>query len=86
MDLIIQTFGTSICRDNEGFVISNSEGKKRIHADGVDSIQIGKGIQITSDVVMLAIEHEIEILFVNRSGDPMARVWSSRYGSISTIR
>lgn len=86
MDLIIQTFGTSICRDNEGFVISNSEGKKRIHADGVDSIQIGKGIQITSDAVMLAIEHEIEILFVNRSGDPMARVWSSRYGSISTIR
>lgn len=86
MDLIIQTFGTSVSRDNGSFVICNSEGRRRVSIDEVSSIQIGKGAQITSDAVLLAVEHEIEILFVDRSGQPSARVWSSRYGSISTIR
>lgn len=86
MEIIVQTFGTAISRDNEGFVISNQEGRTRIPVLDVQSIQIGKGAQITSDAIMLAVEREIEVLFVDRSGNPTARVWSPRYGSISTIR
>lgn len=35
---------------------------------------------------MLAIENEIEILFMDKAGNPIGRVWSPKYGSISTIR
>lgn len=35
---------------------------------------------------MLAIENEIEILFMDKSGKPIGRVWSPKYESISTIR
>lgn len=35
---------------------------------------------------MLAIEHEIEVLFMDKSGMPIGRIWSPRYGSVSTIR
>ena len=35
---------------------------------------------------MLAVEREIQVLFMDRSGTPVARIWSPRYGSISTIR
>lgn len=86
MELIINTFGTSLNRDNEGFVICNAEGKQRIPAEGIKSIQISKGAQITSDAVLLAIEKEIDVLFMDRSGKPMGRIWSPKYGSISTIR
>ena len=86
MELILNTFGVSLNRDNEGFVINTSEGKQRIPAVGIDSIQISRGAQITSDAVMLAIEHEIEVMFMDKTGKPIGRIWSPKYGSISTIR
>lgn len=86
MELVLNTYGVSLNRDGESFVISNSDGRQRVPCAGLTSIQIGRGAQITSDAVMLAIEHEIEILFVDRGGKPMGRIWSPRYGSISTIR
>ena len=86
MELILNTFGISLNRDNEAFVITSKDGRQRIPVDDIKSIQISRGAQITSDAVMLAIENEIEVLFMDRSGKPMGRVWSPRYGSISTIR
>lgn len=86
MELVLNTFGTSLSRDNEGFVILAKEGKQCIPAEGITSIQISRGAQITSDAVLLAIEREIEVLFMDRSGRPMGRIWSPKYGSVSTIR
>lgn len=86
MELIINSFGTSLSRDNEGFVIVNSDGKQRIPAFGIKSIQISRGAQITSDAVMLAVENEIDVIFMDKTGKPVARIWSPKYGSISTIR
>ena len=86
MELILNTFGSSLTRDNEAFVVIHQDGKQRIPLDGLRSIQISRGAQITSDAAMLAIEHEIEVLFVDNSGNPVGRIWSSKYGSISTIR
>lgn len=86
MELILHTFGTSISKDNDGFVITNQNGRKRLSCDGITSIHIGRGVQITSDAIMLAVEKEIEILIVEKSGKNYGRIWSHKYGSISTIR
>lgn len=86
MELVLNTFGTSLNRDNEGFVITYKDGQQRLPVTGISSIQISKGAQITSDAVMLAIENEIEVIFTDRTGNPVGRIWSPKYGSISTIR
>ncbi len=86
MELILNTFGTSLNRDNEGFVITYKDGQQRLPVTGISSIQLSKGAQITSDAVLLAIENEIEVIFTDRSGNPVGRIWSPKYGSISTIR
>lgn len=86
MELVLNTFGVSLHRDNEAFVVTSTDGRQRLPADGITSIHICRGAQITSDAIMLAIEHEIQVMFMDRSGNPMGRVWSPRYGSISTIR
>ncbi len=86
MELVLNTFGTALSKDTEGFVITHPDGKQRIPAEGITSIKISKGAQISSDAVLLAIEKEIEILFTDRSGDPIGRIWSPKYGSVSTIR
>lgn len=86
MDLILNTFGTSLNKENDAFVIHHKDGKQRIPPDGLKSIQISRGAQITSDAVLFAIEKEVEILFLDNSGNPVGRVWSPKYGSVSTIR
>lgn len=86
MELVLNTYGVCLNRDNEGFVISHGGEKQRIPTEGITSILISKGAQITSDAVMLAIEREIEVIFAQKDGTPIGRIWSPKYGSISTIR
>ncbi len=86
MQLVLNSYGMSLNRDNEAFVISHDNVRQRIPAASVTSIHICRGTRVTSDAILLAIEKEIEVLFMDRSGDPAGRVWSPKYGSISTIR
>lgn len=86
MELVINNFGVSLSRDNEGFVITNADGRQRIPVAGVNAIQISRGAQITSDAILLAVENEIEVIFSDKAGTPIARIWSPKYGSVSTIR
>ncbi len=86
MELVINNFGVSLSRDNEGFVITNADGRQRIPVAGVNAIQISRGAQITSDAILLAVENEIEVIFSDKAGNPIARIWSPKYGSVSTIR
>lgn len=86
MDLILNTFGTSLVKDSGNFMVIHKDGKQRINPDKIHSIVIGRGALISSDATLLAIENEIDVMFVDRTGEPLGRVWSVKYGSISTIR
>ena len=86
MHLILNSYGATLLKENGLFVISSNEGKQRIPPDKVKSISISKAARITSDAVLLAIKHQVDILFVNDMGMPEGRVWSVQYGSISDIR
>lgn len=86
MHLIINTFGATLQKENGLFVITTPEGKQTFPPDIVRSISISKAARITSDAIILAIKHEVEVLFVNDLGNPEGRVWSVQYGSISNIR
>lgn len=86
MEIVINTFGAAVNCDNNAFVITNKDGRQRVPIVGITSILIGKGVQITSDAIMLAIDNEIDIQFTDKGGMPKGRIWSPKYGSISTIR
>lgn len=86
MQLVLNTYGTSLQKDNNMFLVVHKEGKQHIHPDGLKSILISKGASITSDAALLAVENEIEVLFVDGTGNPQGRLWSVKYGSVSTIR
>lgn len=86
MDIILNTFGTTLQKENEMFLVATREGRQFIAPDRVKSISISKGARISSDAALLALEHEIDVLFVDNSGKPVGRLWSVKYGSVSTIR
>jgi CRISPR-associated protein Cas1 len=86
MELVLNTFGTSLQVENQLFLVVHADGKQWIDPEKLRSISISKGARLSSDAALLAIEHEIEVLFIDASGKPAGRLWSVKYGSISTIR
>lgn len=86
MNIYLNTFGTSLAKENDNFVIIHKDGKQMISPENVKSISISRGAQITSDAALLAIQNEIDVLFVDNKGNPIGRIWSNKFGSITTIR
>ena len=86
MELILNSYGAMLTKDTDNFVVVTTEGKQRIHPSTIKTIQISRGAQISSDAALLAIENEIDVLFIDGKGTPHGRIWSNKYGSISTIR
>lgn len=86
MDIIVNTYGTYVTKDSNSFVIIHKDGKQKLDPEKIRSISLSKGAQISSDAALLAIENGIDVFFVTGTGEPAGRIWSNRYGSISTIR
>lgn len=86
MNLIINSYGATLQKENDLFVITTPEGKQTFPPDVVRSISINKSARVTSDAILLAIKNQVEVLFVNDRGEPEGRVWSVKYGSVSNIR
>lgn len=86
MELVLNTFGTSLQVVDGLFLVVHKDGKQNIEPARIKSILISKGARISSDAALLAIENEIDVMFVDKMGKPVGRVWSIKYGSVSTIR
>ncbi|MFC1759089.1 CRISPR-associated endonuclease Cas1 [Planctomycetota bacterium] len=86
MQLIINTRGTSLRRRKERFLIRREGVTHEFAATKVTSIVVATGAHFTSDVVQLAHQHNVDIVFLDRSGMPTARVWQTKMGSTATIR
>ena len=86
MNVVLNSFGASIRRSNSVFEISTAAGNQSLHPRDIKTITVSKGARISSYAVLMAIEHEIDVLFVDKIGNPQGRVWSVKYGSISDIR
>lgn len=86
MELILNTYGTYLTKENDTFLVLHKDGKQRVDPAKLKSISLSKGAQISSDAVLLAIREEIDVFFIDGTGHPMGRIWSNQYGSVSTIR
>ncbi len=86
MELILNTYGSSLMKENEAFAVVSKEGKQIIPPEKLRSVQIGKGTKLTSDAAMLALKHSIDVIFVEKSGEPAGRLWSGKFGSITSLR
>ncbi len=57
-----------------------------VAAHKVKSIWLGPGTALSSDAVSLALRNNIDIVFLENSGQPLGRVWHSKLGSTTRIR
>lgn len=86
MDLVLTTFGTYLHRQGEMFVVKIGEQIQEVSSRKVRTILITTGASLSTDVIQLAIEKNIDIVFMDKFGDPYGRVWHGRPGSTTAIR
>ena len=60
--------------------------KRRISPRKVNSILLSSGVHLSSDAVEICLQHNIDLLFLDRFGNPVGRFWHARLGSTSRIR
>lgn len=86
MQLVINTFGAYLHRQGQMFQIRLNGQTSEVSVRKVRSILITTGASFSSDAVQLAIENNIDVLFLDKYGDPFGRVWHGRPGSTTSIR
>ena len=86
MQLIINTYGSSVRRKGERFLIKNGEKQVDFSAHKVQTIVIATGTHFSSNAIQLACQHNIDVVFLDKRGDPTARVWQTKMGSTAAIR
>ena len=91
MQLHLNTYGTYLHVKEEMFEIKikQKDGKVEKHpvaAHKVKSIWIGQGIALSSDAIALAVKHNIDVVLLEKSGNPIGRFWHSKLGSTTKIR
>jgi CRISPR-associated protein Cas1 len=84
--LILNRRGASLSVKNGRFWVRTDERETFIPAHQVRSICLHPATKITYEAMILALEHDTDVLLVDRKGFPVGRVWGNRFGSISTIR
>lgn len=91
MQLHINTYGAYVHVKDQMFEIrakdeSGAEKKHHFAASKVKSIIIQTSAAVSSDAVKLAVMNNIDILFTEKDGSPIGRVWHSKLGSTTKIR
>ena len=86
MELYLNTYGTYLHKRGGMFEVKIGEEKKSISAQRISSIVISNAAQITTDAIQLALEFNIDIIFLDKFGDPYGRIWFPKLGSTTFIR
>ncbi|RMH34842.1 MAG: CRISPR-associated endonuclease Cas1 [Nitrospirae bacterium] len=86
MQLVINTFGAYLRKQGDCFLVKNEDKTFEVSVRKVDSILITTGAFLSTDAIKAAIDHNIEILFMDEFGEPYGRVWHPKLGSTTLIR
>lgn len=87
MHLYINTSNSRISVQNNHFVVERDETEpQRIPAGKVTCIYLHRSVTLSGEVAFAAAANDVDVQFVDRNGQPVARLWTNRFGSISVIR
>jgi CRISPR-associated protein Cas1 len=91
MQLHINTYGTYVHVRDQMFEIrrkleTGEIEKKPYSAQKVTHIIMTTGTSLSTDAIRLAMQNNVDIIFVEQDGDPIGRVWHSKLGSTTKIR
>lgn len=84
--LILNQRGSSLSVKDGRYRIRTKDRDLYVPVHTVKSICLHSATRISHEAALTAIEHNTDLLFIDRKGFPIGRLWSHRFGSIATIR
>jgi len=67
-------------------LVKKDDKSFEVSANKINSILITTAAYITTDAIKMAVENNIDIVFLDAHGDPYGRVWHPKLGSTTLIR
>lgn len=86
MQVVINTFGSYINKEGDCFLIKSDDKKQLISYKKISQIMITTAASISTDAVKMAVDNNIDILFLDKYGNPYGRIWHTKLGSTVMIR
>lgn len=86
MHLFVNSPGTMIKQKDGCFRLSNEDRHLDVSPEKLESIITTNKALISTQAVILALEHNIDVVFLDEYGDPMGRIWFTKMGSTALIR
>jgi len=86
MQIFVNTPGTFITQKDECFRLKQKDRSFDISPLKVESIVISNQAMISTQAIILALENNIDTIFMDTYGYPIGRVWFSKMGSTALIR
>jgi CRISPR-associated protein Cas1 len=86
MQLVINTYGSYLQKNGDCFKVKTDEKVFEISCKKVSSILISTAAYITTDAIKMAMENNIDIVFIDEFGNPYGRVWHLKLGSTTLIK
>ena len=88
MDLLIDTYGTRIGASGERIVLSfpKNEPKKEYPIRRIEKIVILRPASLSTQAVQLALEYNIDIVYLGAFGKPIGRIFSSEPKGLASVR
>ena len=86
MQLVINTYGAYLRKSGNCFLVKREDKSLEVAVNKVNSILITTAAYITTDAIKLAVDNNIDIVFLDAHGDPFGRVWHPKLGSTTLIR
>lgn len=86
MQLVINSYGAYLRKNGNCFLVKREDKSFEVAVGKVNSILITTAAYITTDAIKLAVDNNIDIVFLDSHGDPYGRVWHPKLGSTTLIR
>lgn len=71
---------------DECFLLQNQDKKLNLSPMKIESIIISNKAMISTQAISLALENNVDLIFLDKYGFPIGRVWFSKMGSTALIR
>jgi len=74
MQLVINTYGSYLRKKENCFFIKKDDRAFEISAKKIDSIMITTSAFLSTDAIKFALDNNIDIIFLDKFGNPYGRV------------
>ncbi|OPY53860.1 MAG: CRISPR-associated endonuclease Cas1 2 [Methanosaeta sp. PtaU1.Bin060] len=86
MQLVINSYGSYLRKNGNCFQVKRDDKSFEVAVGKINSILITTAASVTTDAIKLAVDNNIDIVFLNAYGEPYGRVWHPKLGSTTLIR